>query len=137
MLQELELLATRIQRLVGRLKTVTDESRRLSEELARVKAERDHLSSQVNAHAHEVATLKLSLGSAEAAASKTRAQASDEKATLQGTLDLFRREKDAIQSALKTREGEVMQLRDINEQAKRRIEGVLERLPGAISQESK
>jgi predicted nucleic acid-binding Zn-ribbon protein len=136
MLQELELLTTRIQRLVGRLKTVTDESLRLSEELARVKAERDDLSSQVNAHAQEVVALKLSLGLAEASASKTRAQATDEKATLQGTLDLFRQENEAIQSALKTREGEVKHLRDINEQAKRRIEGVLERLPGAISEES-
>jgi len=133
MLQELELLATRIQRLVGRIKTVTDESLRLSDELARVKAERDDLSSQAKVQAQEISALKLSLGLAEAVATKTRVQASDEKATLQGTLDLFRQEKDAIQSALKTREGEVKQLREINEQAQRRIEGVLERLPGAIS----
>jgi chromosome segregation protein len=136
MLQELELLASRIHRLVGRMKTLTGESARLKEELAQLKAQRDELSSQVSAYSQEIAQLKLSLGSIEAAASKTRAQAVDEKAALQGTLDLFRQEKDAIQSALKTREGEVKHLREINEQAKRRIEGVLERLPGSISQET-
>jgi hypothetical protein len=80
--------------------------------------------------------LKASLGTAEIEAAQTRTKAQEDRATLQGTLDLFRQENQGIQAALKTREEEVSRLRQVNEQARKRIDGVLERLPGANMQET-
>lgn len=136
MLVELDHLTNRIERLVDRMKSLHSEAERLRQELARVSAERDALASQTKADDQTVTALKASLGTAEAAVAKTRAQAAEEKSSMQGTLDLFRKENETMQSALKGRESEVKRLREVNEQARKRIEGVLERLPGGLSQGS-
>jgi len=39
-----------------------------------------------------------------------------------------------MQTSLKSRDDEVRRLREVNEQARQRIDGVLEKLPGAAAQ---
>lgn len=136
MLDELDVLASRIEKLVGRLNALTQESAELRQSLTTATSERDRLAAELQAEKAQQVELKQSLGSAQSVAQQTKTQAAQEQAALQGTLDLFRQENESMQSSLKTREDEVRRLREVNEQARHRIDGVLEKLPGATAQEN-
>jgi chromosome segregation ATPase len=136
MLEELDLLAKRVQKLVAHVRTLSEESAGLRQKLDQLQLERDELFAKAQSESDQVSALKASLGTAEIEAAQTRTKAQEDRATLQGTLDLFRQENQGIQAALKTREEEVSRLRQVNEQARKRIDGVLERLPGANMQET-
>ena len=126
MLEELDLLSQKIQKLVSKVTLLSQEASGLRQALAQVTAQRDELKCQLDAEKAQQAELVQSLGSAQSAVEQTRDQAA-----LQGTLDLFRQENESMQSSLKTRNDEVARLREVNEQARQRIDGVLEKLPGA------
>jgi len=136
MLDELDVLASRIEKLVGRLNALTQESAELRQSLTTATSERDRLAAELQAEKAQQVELKQSLGSAQSVAQQTKTQAAQEQAALQGTLDLFRQENESMQSSLKTREDEVRRLREVNELARQRIDGVLEKLPGATAQEN-
>jgi chromosome segregation ATPase len=63
--------------------------------------------------------------------------AASERDVLQGSLDLFKQEHQALQTQLASREKEVSALRQVTTQAQQRIDAVLERLPGAPQFEEK
>lgn len=136
MIDELNQLATRIQQLVARMQVLSSETQALKQQVTELASERDGLAAELQAGNTRMRELHTSLGSATEAAESTRVKAEREKTTLQGTLDLFRQEHETTQTNLKAREHEVKRLREVNEQAKQRIEGVLERLPGATQQEA-
>lgn len=136
MIEELNQLSTRIQKLVDRMQALSAEAQALKQQVAELTSERDSLASELQAGNTKMRELETSLGSAQEVAESARAKAEREKMTLQGTLDLFRQEHETTQSSLKAREHEVERLREVNAQAKQRIDGVLERLPGATQQEA-
>jgi len=115
---------------------LTQESAELRQSLTTATSERDRLAAELQAEKAQQVELKQSLGSAQSVAQQTKTQAAQEQAALQGTLDLFRQENESMQSSLKTREDEVRRLREVNELARQRIDGVLEKLPGATAQEN-
>ncbi len=135
MIEELDQLAARIKRLVDSMQVLSTEAQTLRQQVAQLQSERDQLAAQLQSGDGQLTELKASLSSARAEAESTRANAEQEKSALQGTLDLFKQEHETIQSDLKAKAHEVKQLRQVNEQAKQRIDGVLERLPGALPQE--
>lgn len=135
MIEELNLLAVRIGQLVEKLRTLSGEAQSLRQQVEHLKTERDSLVSELQVQQADAKTLKVSLGEAVVAVEKSRNLAEQEKSALQGSLDLFRQENETMQSNLATRDTEVKRLREVNAQARQRIEGVLERLPGAVQQE--
>lgn len=135
MIDELNLLASRIEQLVGKMRVLSGETKALRQQVVHLESEKDTLTNQLQIERNQAQSLKDSLVKAQAADEKSRHLAEQDKSTLQGTLDLFRREKETIQSSLTSRETEVKRLREVNEQARQRIDGVLERLPGALQQE--
>lgn len=136
MIEELNQLSIRIQKLVDRMQAMTAEAQALKQQVAELTSERDSLASELQVGNTKMRELETSLGSAQEVSESARAKAEREKMTLQGTLDLFRQEHETTQSSLKAREQEVQRLREVNAQAKQRIDGVLERLPGATQQEA-
>lgn len=136
MIEELNQLSIRIQKLVDRMQAMTAEAQALKQQVAELTFERDSLASELQVGNTKMRELETSLGSAQEVSESARAKAEREKMTLQGTLDLFRQEHETTQSSLKAREQEVQRLREVNAQAKQRIDGVLERLPGATQQEA-
>jgi chromosome segregation ATPase len=136
MLEELNILAKRIKSLVGRVQTLTAQSGALTQELLVMTRERDELAKLLDAERTQKTELAQSLGSVQTSASRDKAKAQEDHAALQGTLDLFKQENEAMQTSLKSREQEVQKLREVNQQARQRIDGVLEKLPGAVSQEA-
>jgi len=106
----------------------------LRREVASLTEERDSLMARVDEATTELVALRKSAGQAESVAQEQSRQAQEQVAQIQGTLDLFMAEKDVIQSTLKSREDEVRRLRTLTREAQARIDGVLERLPGALVQ---
>ncbi len=135
MIEELDLLAKRIQGLVLRVKSLASESAMLKQQLASITVERDDLAKKLQAEIARQTELEASLGSVQSAMQHSKVRAQQDQAALQGTLDLFKQENETMQTSLKRREDEVRRLREVNQQARQRVDGVLERLPGALSQE--
>ena len=98
MLEELDLLAKRVQKLVTQVRTLTEESAGLRQKLDQLQLERDELVAKAQSESEQVGALKASLGTAENEAAQTRKKAQEDRATLQGTLDLFRQENQGIQA---------------------------------------
>ncbi len=136
MLEDLDLLAKRIHMLVSRVKALSAETLDMQRQLQSITDERDELARQLLAEKAQQRELKESLGSAQTTVQQTKARAQQEQQALQGTLDLFKQENESMQSSLKTREDEVRRLREVNQQARQRIDVVLEKLPGTLSQEA-
>lgn len=136
MLEDLDLLAQRLDRLVKHVRQLNHESADLRAELAKVGAQRDEFEQQLKAERAAALELRQSLGSMQTDLKQAKAKAQQDQSALQGTLDLFRNENEAMQNSLKTREQEVLKLREVTQQAKLRIDGVLERMPGGLSQEA-
>ena len=135
MFEELDLLAKRIQSLVLRVKALTSESASLKQQLAAIIVERDEFAQKLQAEKTRQTELKESLDSVQSAMQHSKVRAQQDQAALQGTLDLFKQENETMHTSLKNREDEVRRLREVNQQARQRVDGVLERLPGALSQE--
>ncbi len=135
MIEELNLLSKRIEQLVEKFRALSGEAQSLRQQVGQLETERESLVAHLQAEQADLLKLKASLGHAEVAVEKSRRLAEEEKSSLQGTLDLFRRENETMQTNLASRETEVKRLREVNAQARKRIEGVLERLPGAVQQE--
>ncbi len=134
MFEELDHLELRIRALVERVKTLDLVCAGLRREVASLTEERDSLMARVDEATTELVALRKSAGQAESVAQEQSRQAQEQVAQIQGTLDLFMAEKDVIQSTLKSREDEVRRLRTLTREAQARIDGVLERLPGALVQ---
>jgi chromosome segregation ATPase len=134
MLEELDHLELRIRALVERVKTLDLACATLRREVASLTQERDLLNASVSEANAELGTLRLTVGQAESVAQAQSRQAQEKVAQIQGTLDLFLAEKDVMESNLKSRDNEVQRLRALTREAQTRIDGVLERLPGALVQ---
>lgn len=136
MLEDLDTLTKRIQALVVQFQTLQASSMQLSQQLATISAERDELANRLQTELTRQQQLTESLGSAKTLADQVQKKATEDRAALQGTLDLFRQENETMQTSLKSRDDEVRRLREINQKARQRIDTVLEKLPGAASTES-
>lgn len=134
MFEELDHLELRIRALVERVKTLDLACASLRREVTSLKQERDRLTATVNEANAELETLRQAAGKAESVAEVQTQQAQEKVAQIQGTLDLFLAEKDVMQSSLRAREEEVKRLRALTREAQTRIDGVLDRLPGALVQ---
>lgn len=132
MFEELDHLELRIRALVERVKTLDLACASLRREVASLRQERDLLTARVNEANAELGTLRQTAGQAESVAQVQTQQAQEKVAQIQGTLDLFLAEKDVMQSSLRAREEEVKRLRALTREAQTRIDGVLDRLPGAL-----
>jgi chromosome segregation ATPase len=136
MLEDLDHLTRRISVLVAKLQSLQAQTTQLSEQVATLTAERDGLAGELQAELARQQALTESLGSAKHMADQAQKKALEDRAALQGTLDLFRQENESMQSSLKSREDEVRRLKEVNQKARERIDGVLEKLPGALSREA-
>lgn len=124
MLEDLDHLSARLAKLLAYTKQLFAEHHALQSRLAQAEGERDTLRAQ------------LALEGTQAQALSRKAQtALSERDVLQGSLDLFKQEHHALQTQLATQEKEVSALREVTAQASRRIDAVLERLPGALQAE--
>ena len=132
MFEELDHLELRIRALVERVKTLDLACASLRREVASLRQERDLLTARVNEANAELGTLRQTAGQVESVAQVQTQQAQEKVAQIQGTLDLFLAEKDVMQSSLRAREEEVKRLRALTREAQTRIDGVLDRLPGAL-----
>ena len=134
MLEELDHLELRIRVLVERVKTLDLACTSLRREVASLTQERDLLNARVSEANAELGTLRITVGQAESVAQAQSRQAQEKVEQIQGTLDLFLAEKDVMESSLRSRDEEVLRLRALTREAQTRIDGVLERLPGALVQ---
>lgn len=134
MLEELDHLEQRIRSLVDRLRLQEQERASLRLEVEDLRQQRDSLMTELAESRKEVDALRGTVGKAESIAQQEKEHAQKQVSQLQGTLDLFVVEKEAIQADLLSREKEVARLRTLTREAQARIEGVLERLPGAQAQ---
>lgn len=134
MFEELDHLENKIRIVVERTRTLDKACGDLRRQVESLKAERDSLLAQVSDNEVELLRLRTTAGHAESTVQAEKRRAQEQVSQLQGTLDLFVAEKDAIKADLKSREQEVMKLKAVTREAQARIEGVLERLPGALVQ---
>lgn len=134
MFEELDHLELRIRRIVERTVTLDHECAALRRQVQALKTERDSLIAQVKDNEAELGRLRASAAQAESSIQAEKRRAQDQVSQLQGTLDLFIAEKDVIKANLRAREDEVFRLKVLTREAQARIDGVLERLPGALVQ---
>lgn len=134
MFEELDHLELRIRRIVERTVTLDHECAALRRQVQALKTERDSLNAQVKDNEAELGRLRAIAGQAESSIQAEKRRAQDQVSQLQGTLDLFIAEKDVIKANLRAREDEVFRLKVLTREAQARIDGVLERLPGALVQ---
>ncbi|AWB34292.1 hypothetical protein [Orrella marina] len=134
MFEELDHLENRIRTVVERTQTLDQACEEFRRQVESLKAERDSLLAQVNENEVELVRLRANAGHAESTVQAEKRRAQEQVSQLQGTLDLFVAEKDAIKADLKSREQDVVRLKAVTREAQARIDGVLERLPGALVQ---
>lgn len=136
MFDDLDQLAQRIRDLAARMKAQARTINELNQSIIDLRTDRDALRARLQDQTEKLVETESTLGVTQMKVDEALAKARVEQTQLQGTLDLFQQEHNALQVQAQSQVSELGRLRAINQTAQQRIEKVLEQLPGAQPTES-
>lgn len=129
-----------LDRLVARIGQLTEYSARLKAERAAAQereavAERrsTHLQGQLSAQREQVDTLQQLLDECEASRRGLQSEVDRATAELRAEVERLSEDNQRLRVSLGAREGQLLRMQHVNEEARQRIDAVLERLPGALT----